>query len=217
MNKIVLVSATWFEIEPTLYFLKQYQGLNPETFFFGKLEISICVTGAGMVNTAFELGKLKEKNIVFAINAGLAGSFGKFKIGDVVNVTEDSFPEMGAEDGDKFLTIDELELGKQKEVLTNPFTNDYISKIPKATGITVNTVHGNEDSISRVIQKFGPDVESMEGAAFIHAANDFNWKGIQLRAISNRIEKRNKDKWDFPLAIKNLNEVIIGLLQDLNK
>ena len=31
--------------------------------------------------------------------------------------------------------------------------------------ITVNTVHGNEDSISKIINRLNPDIETMEGAA----------------------------------------------------
>jgi futalosine hydrolase len=217
MNKIVLVSATWLEVEPTIHFLKQYQGLNPETFFYGKLEISFCVTGAGMVCTAFELGKLKDRNIVFAINAGLAGSFGKFKTGEVVNVSKDRFSELGAEDGDHFISIDDLQLGKQEVQLENPLENDFILKIPVASGITVNTVHGNHSSIERVMKQYQPDVETMEGAAFIHAANSFGWRAIQLRAISNKVERRNRDAWDVQTAIRNLNEKIIALLENLNQ
>jgi futalosine hydrolase len=217
MNKVVLVSATWLEIEPVIHFLKQYQGLSPETFFYGRLEITFCVTGAGMVCTAFELGKLNNRNIVFAINAGLGGSFGKHAIGDVVNVIDDRFPELGAEDGDNFISIDDLQLGKQKVSVERPLNNSFISKIPTASGITVNTVHGNHSSIEKVTGKYDPDIETMEGAAFIHAANSFGWQAIQLRAISNKVEKRNRDAWDVQRAIKALNEKVIGLLEDLNK
>jgi futalosine hydrolase len=148
---------------------------------------------------------------------GFAGSFGKFAKGDVVNVTADCFPELGAEDGPDFLTIDNLDLGSQKLQVVNPLDNDFISGIPKASGITVNTTHGNEESIAKVTRTYHPDVETMEGAAFIHAANAFNWKALQLRAISNMVERRNKAAWDIPLATKKLNEKVIAVLTDLNK
>ncbi len=66
------------------------------------------------------------------------------------------------------------------------------------------------------MQEYQADVETMEGAAFILAANAFNWRAIQLRAISNKVEKRNKDNWQMALAIKNLNHVVVELLQNLN-
>jgi len=215
MIKIILVSATVFEIEPTLLFLEHYKAAKPHTFIFGKLEIETCITRVGMVNTAFELGKLAGKNFDIAINAGVAGSFGEYEEGEVVNVTDDCFSELGAEDGEKFISIDLLGFGEQKTGLLNLVHNPVTDKLPLVNGITVNTVHGNEDTIEKIVKEFRPDVETMEGAAFIHAANAFNWRGIQLRAISNKVEKRNKSNWQIPLAIKNLNEILIELIKDL--
>ena len=99
MVKIILVSATVFEIEPTLLFLEHYKSEKPHTFIFGKLEIETCVTKVGMINTAFELGKFSGRHFDIAINAGVAGSFGELEEGEVVNVTDDCFSELGAEDG----------------------------------------------------------------------------------------------------------------------
>ena len=45
----------------------------------------------------------------------------------------------------------------------------------------------------------------MEGAAVFKVCNFFNTPCIQLRSISNYVEKRNKKKWNIPLAIQNLN------------
>jgi len=215
MVKILLVSATVFEIEPTLLFLEHYKSGKPHTFIFGKLEIETCITKVGMVNTAFELGKLAGRHIDIAINAGVAGSFGELEEGEVVNVTDDCFSELGAEDGPKFLSIDLLGLGERKCGLNNLVHNLVTDKLPMVNGITVNTVHGNEESIERIARECPADVETMEGAAFIHAANAFNWRGIQLRAISNKVERRNKNNWQMPLAIKNLNEVLIELIKNL--
>jgi futalosine hydrolase len=216
MIKVILVSATVFEIEPTLLFLEHFKAAKPHTFIFGKLEIEVCITRVGMVNTAFELGKIAGKHFDIAINAGVAGSFGEYDPGDVVNVTDDCFSELGAEDGSRFLSIDVLGLGEQKTGLFNLVHNPVTDKLPMVSGITVNTVHGNKESIEKVINEFKADVETMEGAAFIHAANVFHWRAIQLRAISNRVERRNKENWQMPLAIKNLNEVLIELIKNLN-
>src|SRR5436190_20182543 len=98
MSRLLLVSATTMEIEPTIDFLERYRVMKPLTYHINGLHVEVCVTGAGMVNTAFELGKLDGDHFDMAINAGVAGSFSHFKMGDVVNVVHDCFSELGAED-----------------------------------------------------------------------------------------------------------------------
>ena len=64
----------------------------------------VLITGVGMVNTAINLTKeLIKSDYDLVINMGIAGSFSDdIKIGDVVEVVEDTFSEIGFEDGDKF-------------------------------------------------------------------------------------------------------------------
>ena len=216
MIHIILVSATPFEVEPCLLFLDHYKAAKPHSYIFGKLNIEVVITKAGMVNTAFELGKQIGKQFDIAINAGVAGSFGVYKEGEVVNVTDDCFSELGAEDGEHFLSIDALGLGEQRLGLLNLVHNEVTDKLPMISSITVNTVHGNEMTIEKIMREYNVAVETMEGAAFIQAANNFNWRAIQLRAISNKVEKRNKNSWQMALAIKNLNTVLIELIKNLN-
>jgi futalosine hydrolase len=40
-----------------------------------------------------------------------------------------------------------------------------------------------------------------------------NAKYVQIRAVSNYVEPRNKENWQMGLAIKNLNEYLITLLK----
>ena len=67
-------------------------------------DCDVMVTGVGMVNTTFSLTKrLSEKSYDLVINIGVAGSFNSaIKIGDVVEVIEDNFSEIGFEDGNSF-------------------------------------------------------------------------------------------------------------------
>ena len=81
-------------------------------------------------------------------------------------------------------------------------------------GITVNTVHGNEASIVKIVDRLNPDVESMEGAACFMVCEKFNIPCMQIRAISNKVEKRNKTIWDMPLAIKNLNTKVQQIIDE---
>jgi len=173
-------------------------------------DCDVMVTGVGMVNTTFSLTKrLSEKSYDLVINIGVAGSFNSaIKIGDVVEVIEDNFSEIGFEDGNSFSEFSNFRI-------ENSFKVNEKTNLKKAKGITVNTVHGNEKKIVEIMSRLNPDVESMEGAACFMACEQFEIPCIQIRAISNKVEKRNTANWDLPLAITNLNnkvEQIISVL-----
>ncbi len=219
MEKLLIVSATQFEIEPLLKALNAAFPLKQGVingFKHKKLQVDVLITGVGMVNTAFAMGGLKDKTYDLAINAGVCGVFNDdIKIGDVVHVAVDCFSEMGAENGDEFLTLSQLNLGN--EIIVNPsnFGGAMLSKVKKVTGITVNTVHGNDKSIEQIKTRFNVDVESMEGAAFLMICNSLKWHAMQIRAVSNKVERRNKENWNMPLAIENLNKILLELLDNL--
>jgi futalosine hydrolase len=216
MTNVVVVAATGLEIEPLTEFLSPYRSSATNQYVFGNLHVTICVTGVGMVNTAFTLGRLNGFDFSVAINAGVAGTFGAFRIGEVVSVPADCFSELGAEDDVNFLKIDELGFGRQHLALTARLQSPRAALLPETSGITVNTVHGNEESIRKIKDRWNAGIETMEGAAFVHAANFYQWNALQLRAISNVVEKRDRSKWDLPLALKNLNEVLIEIIKELN-
>ncbi len=202
--KILLVAATYQEIEP---FIKNYTSkFNADTFInINKHEVKILITGVGMVATAFALGiALSKDKFDLALNVGVAGGFYRnLKIGQLVEVREDILSELGAQDDEEFINLEQMELG---EVEFNATTNLAITEdLRKVTSITVNTVHGNADSIEDVRDRLNPTIETMEGAAFFYACEEQEIPAIQIRAISNYIEKRNRENWNIPLAVKNLN------------
>ena len=202
--KLLLVAATQHEIEP---FIDQRYALG--------LNLDVLITGVGMVATAFSLGKkLASTPYDLAINAGIAGAFHRnLQLGDVVNVTRDRLIELGAENVDSFISIDQLGFGES--IFESSFDRSFLNSIPKVSGITVNTVHGNAASIAKVINYVNPQVESMEGAAFFYGCKQMNTPCLQIRSISNYVEPRNRESWNIPLAIKNLNRELLQLIQML--
>ena len=48
----------------------------------------------------------------------------------------------------------------------------------------------------------------MEGTAFFYACLLEQIPFLEIRAISNRVEARNRANWDIPLVIAHLNEVL---------
>jgi len=180
-----------------------------------QLEISTLITGAGMVPTAFALGQhLAINQYDLAINLGIAGSFDRdIALGEVVEITEDTFAELGAEDDENFITIDELGFGKSGFSSTYPLPAKF--NLKKTAAITVNTVHGNEASIKKLSNRVNAQIESMEGAAFFYACAAAGVPCMQIRAVSNYVEKRNRDTWQIGLAIKNLNTFAVDFLKQL--
>lgn len=215
--RILIVAATELEIAAA----RDHYTKNASS----KLNIDFLVTGIGMTATAYSLTKrLASRKYDLAINAGVAGSFRpEISLGDVVNVVSDSFADLGAEDGDKFLSLFDLNLQSRDgfPFWNGKVKNDHAEKFPglrhlkSVKAITVNKVHGNPDNIQKVFVKFHPDIETMEGAAFFYVCAMERIQFLQLRAISNRVELRNRGEWKMELAIKNLGKALHLFLEQL--
>ena len=181
-------------------------------------DIDIVTTGIGMVATAARTARaLAQARYDLALNVGVCGSFDRaLGLGRVVHVISDRIAELGAEDDDAFLTIDQLQLpGEPVFVNASPPDNEVLRSLPAVCAITVNTVHGSERSIAAVVRRFAPQVESMEGAAFMHACLISGVPFAQVRAVSNVVEKRNREAWNLGEAIGNLGRSAIAILEQL--
>lgn len=219
MPKFLIVAATKFEAQPLLDHFKIIA--HSETgLFMGETgpDLSILITGVGMVNTAYHMGRSSHCFFDHVINIGVCGAFNRdIKIGEVVNVIEDTISEMGAEDDNLFIKYVDMNLGGTNTYHSHFITdNTKLNNLKKVKGITVNKVHGNEKSIKKISSLFDADVESMEGAAFLRGCAGLSENYYQLRAVSNYVEKRDKSKWNMPLAINNLNTFVVSLITDLN-
>lgn len=211
--KLLLVAATLPEIQPLLSALSIESSAEEKSI--GKHSLKVLVTGAGMVPTAYSLGRhLAASTYDLAINVGIAGSFDfDINLGEICLVIEDTFAELGAEDGEDFLSLDKLGLGITS-LSHNPNPAFSTNHLKEVSAITVNKVHGHELSIAKAIARFNPQIESMEGAAFFYACNQAGVPYIQIRAISNYVERRNRENWDISLAVNNLNKTLIKLLEE---
>jgi futalosine hydrolase len=211
--RILFVAATSFEVESLklkVERLKNGPNFEPSTFHF-----KLLVTGVGMVATAYALGReLAANQYDLAINLGIAGSFDRsIALGDVVEITTDTIAGLGAEDDDMFLPLSQMGFGESVFTATESLANvSNKFNLKQVTAITVNTVHGNEASIQKVQKRLNPQTESMEGAAFFYACREAGVPCLQIRAVSNYVEKRNRDNWQIGLAIKNLNTFAVELL-----
>lgn len=212
--KILYVTATSQEAE-SLKKLKELSQIQ-DKFYSGNLEIELLIGGVGAMSTAWLMTRWISGNVKpdLAINAGIAGSYkDTYPVGSVVLPVTDCFADAGIEDGDRFLTLQESGLVKANDY---PFINGFIPAENKYTeslkkylsqvkAITVNTATGNESTIKKLEGKFDPDIETMEGAAFFYICARERIPFFALRAISNKVERRDRKKWNIPLALDNLS------------
>ncbi|MEI6061509.1 MAG: futalosine hydrolase [Bacteroidota bacterium] len=224
--RLLIVSATALEIKPLLTELGRGRVLKHHItrYRFKHFQVDVLVTGVGMVPTAvltsMVLGRFAYDAV---INAGICGSFNReIPIGAVLNITSDCLPETGSEDGEHFLSLIDLKLLDQDDfpfqdgrlVNDSVFDSALVSEIRVASGVTVNTVHGNSQSISAFVERYPSDTESMEGAAFFYACKMHKTRYVQIRSVSNYIEDRDVSKWDIRLAVQNLNHFLLDLLNE---
>ena len=206
--KILLVAATRSEIALLL------ENFNlPDGNFLSSADFDVLITGVGMTATAFALGQKLSARYNLVLNLGIAGSFDRnIPLGTVLNITTDEFSELGAEDHDNFHSIDKLGFGKGVHQAQNNLLSDQLNSLLKVKGITVNMVHGNQQSIEQIIERLHPTTESMEGAAVFYCCEQLGIPCLQIRSVSNYVEPRNRNNWEIALAITNLNKWAIEFL-----
>ena len=223
--RVLLVTATEMEVKllsDECLFIGAVND-NMRSYRVHDLDFDILVTGIGTTFTTFFLTQaLLENSYSYVIDTGIAGSLtDQYKIGDVINVVEEEFADLGIEKEREFLTLFDSGFLQSNEF---PFENRTLRAdnhnlaefLPRVKGITSNISHGRESSIMELKNRFSANVVSMEGAAVFYVCR---WLGIpflQIRSVSNMVVPRNQSKWDIPLALENLKNALLKVLQELS-
>ena len=226
--KILIVSAT--EKEVTLFLQKTTQlkktGVGIFEGNWGNLHVDFLITGVGLPSTVYQLTRrliMNSYNLV--VNVGIAGAFPEsISIGSVVYVSSECFGDLGIDNKGEFCTVFEMGFADKNEppfsggkIINKLDVNKYesISSLPRVNAITVNKGSGEENDIAKKWMKFQPDIESMEGAGVFYVCQNLCIPFIEIRSVSNHVEARNPKKWNIPLALVNLNEVLTKLIIEL--
>jgi futalosine hydrolase len=224
---LLLVSATPFEIAPLLEYLRT-EGWEQESGHFknGNLQLEVLITGVGLPMAAYALGhRLARRPYELIVQAGVAGAIDRnLELGAVVEVVSDCFADLGVEEADgSFSSMMEMGLVAADDF---PFQAGRLwnapdqarNFLPQVHGISVNKVHGTEESIAVLQQQYPfAQIESMEGAAFFYAALQRGVPALQIRSISNYVEKRQRENWKLAEAIARLNEVLKEMVLSLSQ
>lgn len=222
---LLIASATGFEIAPLEEWLQaNSHRVNNYSYRLGHAQIDLLLTGVGIPLSAYSFGKIFGKQSYdLAIQAGIAGALDRdLEMGEVVQVTSENFGDLGVEEADGSFTsaismglIDANQPPFINGLLPSPAGTGLPAFLKQVRGTTVMKVHGTEKSISAFRKRSDAQVESMEGASFAYACLLEQQAFLQIRAISNYVETRNRDQWDIPLAINNLNQVLKDMVQIL--
>ena len=226
MLKILIVSAT--AKESAFLISGKIKKSTPNLISItatNSIQVDLLITGPGIAATTYGMTKTLENNdYQLAINIGICGSLDKtMSPVKLVNITSDQFGDFGIEDNNDFVPAYSVGLfPSQARIHTkgvlksnNKLTINSLKAIPKRKGITVQKVHGSAKSAQEAFNLYGPVMESMEGAAFFYVANQYRIQSLQIRAISNMVEKRNRKAWKIDEAIDALAGYVSLLLLDI--
>ena len=125
--KILIVAATQQEIKALL---------QPDLKW--RDDIDFLISGVGVIETTFKLTAfLLSNQYDLVINIGIAGAFSsELKLGEVVFVKSDCFADLGAEDVDTFMPLNEMGLKSDTADVFNA-TSENKYQVKEVSAITV--------------------------------------------------------------------------------
>lgn len=226
MRVLVVASSNreLIDIAGKLEFVHQIEP-HYRSYKLGEMAVDLLVAGYGSVFTAYQLTRaLNMINYDLCINIGLAGSFDHFlEQGFVVNVVQDQFADLGFTHKKKLYTLFEEEMMNENEFpfaegklnsLGNFEIEEVESLIP-VKGITLNSFNSDPAWINLLRDKYAPETETMNGAAFFYVCLSEKVPFLQIRSISHFVEIRRIENWNIPSALENLSGSLLSILDEL--
>jgi futalosine hydrolase len=210
--------------------LKVYNKSSETNVFFNLIHtpnkhIDVLFSGVGMLSTAFTLTQhLLQHQYDLVLNVGIAGTVQAAEVGKVYHIVREHIYQLGAEDNDRFIHLQDMGFMGKEDPASEKFfsvckrTESEFPQLEKALGITVNKIHGKEESIAALHamlqqeKETGAVLESMEGAAFAYVCRQLEQDAIEVRSVSNVVEVRNREHWRMKEAIEALNNFLIEYL-----
>lgn len=210
---ILICSATTFEVSPFLDALEKTPPLSP-------YKVEVLITGAGIPLSMLSLVQhISKKRPDMILQVGIGGALNdQLPLNEVFWVKRDRFFEMGMEDHHQIIPLNAAAWFNAPEYFNLDGSVDAANLPPwlaleglnLVEGFTVLKGHGADASIAAARKRYPQvDIESMEGASALFCGRYFGIDTLQLRAISNRVEPRNTDKWSIEGAVGALNNHLI--------
>ncbi len=200
--------------------------LNPLTNILGKRsDVCFLQTGVGLLETTLSLSRFlnspKGKAVNRVINFGVGGAFANTgaKLLDICLAESECLADLGICYGNQIEAFDSLDVPTHWDV-DQPMLFDAFSKLQgldlschKGPFISVNAVSGTDARAEFFWNRYIPLCENMEGAAVMRVCLEFSLPCLEIRAISNYVEKRNPTTWKLAEAANQCAKAVAHLLR----
>ncbi|MGA1196483.1 MAG: futalosine hydrolase [Candidatus Latescibacterota bacterium] len=200
----------------------------------GNHPVILIETGLGLVNTTHALTvALQQIKPDLVLQTGIGGAYlpANLNLGDLVMASEENYAELGIITPSGWLPANEIGIPVLKTdrdfFNTYPLDPDLITDAQNALHnakeevivgpfVTVQQCSGRTDIGNDIAKKFNAICENMEGVAAAQICLQYQIPFLELRAISNQVEDRNKDAWNIPLALQRAQTATAKLIQALS-
>ena len=155
---------------------------------------------AAAAATATALALSADAPYALVVSAGIGGGFaGRAELGELVEASVIVAADLGAQSPDGFLSVADLGFGSGEiEAAELGLTGARRGPI-----LTVSTVTGTAERAAELAARGGV-AEAMEGFGVAEAARQFGVPCGEVRAISNVVGIRQREKWDILGALAAL-------------
>ncbi len=238
MSFVGLISATDRECRLILENLRKDKTGGIYSGKIGGSNIALIVSGMGKANASHAATILIEGvSPSILINFGIGGAYPSsgLGIGDIAIADKEIYGDEGLLLKDGFHPADSIGiplLQKRGKKYFNEFPVD--KKLTKKTilflkqaavsqpltpliksgaFVTVSSATGTSKRAKELEKRFNAVCESMEGAAVAHICAMYGIRFLEIRGISNIVEKRDKKKWDIKPASENCQKAVLELLK----
>lgn len=191
----------------------------------GSAVLRLGLTGVGLAEACFRLGVwfgAHRPDAAFMIGSAGAMPGTGLETGRTTAVQSETLAEMGlvigpgTADASRFACLGmDQEIGFDK-TLTGAIiaANNDQPPVP-ARSLTVVGVSADENQAGARADRFGAELENMEGYALALAAARIGCPAAEIRAISNRAGDGDKANWDFALANRRAQETLYNYLRTI--
>ncbi len=197
-----------------------------------KGNVVFIISGTGKVNSAIAATMITERfspHIIISSGTGGAYPSSGLKIGEIAIAEKEIYGDEGVmtEKGFHDMRYLGIPLIKKRKNLYNelPVSTRYMNDIKKAinrlglnhrtgTFVTLSTITGTDEMALEIERRISnPVCENMEGAAIAHVALIKGCEFIELRGISNIVQRRDKRTWRLREASINSQNAVIELIR----
>jgi futalosine hydrolase len=205
-------------IDIVVCFATSIEGEGLPTAVAGR-SLALVQTGVGPVNAACALTRvLAVQSARAVVVCGVGGAYpgSGLAVGDVVCAESETYGDLGAETPSGFLDMAALgfPVVDGAPPLFNRLPLDLFPLSRRAPFVTCTTCTGTDRMAEVIEARTGGAVESMEGAAIVHAARLMGVAVAEVRAISNRVGDRDRGAWRVREAAAAARAAVIAWVEE---